>query len=145
MSLLGHRSNQWLKDFESELFPMMATLDRQPQTQLRHWSPKVDIKEEKSQYLVLVDLPGIEPKDIDIEMEDSTLTIKGEKHSEVTKESSDYYHTERAVGKFYRQFCLPDSVSKDDVVAKFKHGVLTLCIPKSMQQKVKKISIEAEM
>lgn len=139
-----YRPNQWLRDLESELIPFLSAMsEKAPKSELRDFAPKVDVKEEKNQYLVLVDIPGVDPKDIDVEMDGNTLTIRGEKFKEIKDESANYFHTERVSGKFFRQFTLPDNV-QDKIEAKYKHGVLTLTIPKQEVQKSRKILIESE-
>lgn len=138
-----YRPNNWLRDLESDIFPLLSAIsDKRAKSDLMDFAPKVDIKEEKNQYVVLVDLPGIDPKDIHIEMEKNTLTLKGEKQAELKEESGNYYHSERVRGRFFRQFTLPDNV-QDDIEAKYRHGVLTLTIPKMEVKKSKKIMIEA--
>lgn len=106
------------------------------------WVPAVDIKETKDAYEVVADVPGVEPKDIDVSLEDSVLTVKGERKSEVTDESEGYSRTERTYGSFYRRFTLPDMADADNISAKTEHGVLKLHIPKKEKILPKKISVE---
>jgi len=106
------------------------------------WVPAVDIKEVKGAYEVVADVPGVEPKDIDVSLEDGVLTVKGERKSENKDEGEGYTRTERSHGSFYRRFTLPDTADADNITAKTEHGVLKLYIPKKEKVMPKKISVE---
>jgi HSP20 family protein len=108
------------------------------------WSPTVDIKEEPDRFVILADIPGVKPEDIDVNMEDGVLTIKGEKQSESKTEENGYKRVERTFGTFYRRFSLPDTADPEGITAKTKHGVLELVIPKREAAQPKKIKVEAE-
>ncbi len=108
------------------------------------WSPTVDIKEEPDRFVILADIPGVKPEDIDVNMEDGVLTIKGEKQSENKTEENGYKRVERTFGTFYRRFSLPDTADPEGITAKTKHGVLELVIPKREAAQPKKIKVEAE-
>lgn len=95
-----------------------------------HWIPAVDIKEEKSQFVILADLPGIEKKDINISMEHNILSIKGERAVESKEEQNGFARVERMRGTFYRRFTLPDTADEKNIQAKMKNGVLEIVIPK---------------
>jgi HSP20 family protein len=92
----------------------------------------------------LVDLPGVDPKDIQISIEDNFLTIKGEKESKHQTTEDKYSKVERYFGKFYRRFALPDYLDHEQISAKTKHGVLEISIPKKEQRVLKKIEIKTE-
>ncbi len=106
------------------------------------WVPAVDIKEAKDAYEVVADVPGVDPKNIDVSIEDSVLTVKGERKSESKDEGEGFTRTERAYGSFYRRFTLPDTVDAENISAKTEHGVLKLYIPKKEKVLPKKISVE---
>lgn len=106
--------------------------------------PAVDIKEEDNQYLIMVDVPGVDPKDIHIHMENGILTIQGEKSSEKKEERDNYSRIERVSGTFYRRFSLPDTADAKGITAKSKHGVLEIAIPKNAQTQPHKIQVEEE-
>ena len=108
-----------------------------------HWMPSVDIKEEDDKFLIYADIPGVDPKDIDVSMENGILTIKGERETESKEEREGYKRTERSKGTFYRRFSLPDSADADKINAKSKNGVLELTIPKHEVVKPRKISVKA--
>jgi HSP20 family protein len=111
------------------------------------WSPKVDIKEEENEFVVFADIPGVDPKQIDIDMEGNTLTVKGEKSTikEEKDKKNSYYRVERTSGKFFRQFTLPETVDGSKISAKVKHGVLAIHLPKANESKhQRKIAIQEE-
>ena len=108
------------------------------------WTPAVDIKEESDKFVLLADIPGVKPEDIDISMENGVLTIKGEKKTEAKTEQEGFKRVERTHGSFYRRFSLPDSANAEAISAKSKLGVLEIVIPKREAVKPKKINVEAQ-
>lgn len=146
MSIIRRQPNYWLQDFENELFPLMSKwFDNESSGHtIQNWVPKVDVKEEKDKYLAFVDLPGVDPKDIEIEMDGHTLTIKGERQSASESKDENFFRVERAYGKFCRQFSLPDTIDSSAIQAKTKQGVLTIVLPKVVEQKAKKIQIQED-
>lgn len=106
------------------------------------WAPAVDIREEKECYVIHADIPGVDPKDIEVSMENGVLTVKGERESEKRDEREGFKRVERSKGSFYRSFSLPDSVDGDAISAKSRHGVLELVIPKAKNTGSRKISVE---
>lgn len=104
------------------------------------WTPAVDIKEEADRFVIHADIPGVDPKDIDVHMENGILTIRGERQSESKEEREGYKRIERVRGSFYRRFSLPDTANAEAISAKSQHGVLEVVIPK--QQKVQPRRIE---
>ena len=108
-----------------------------------HWRPAVDIKEEQEQFLITADLPGVDPKDIEITMEDGVLSIKGERTSEATQEKEGYKRVERMSGTFYRRFSLPDSADAERIEATGKDGVLTIVLPKHEKLQARRIEVKS--
>lgn len=108
------------------------------------WTPAVDIKEESDKFVLLADIPGVKPEDIDVSMENGVLTIKGEKKTEAKTEQAGYKRVERTYGSFYRRFSLPDTANADAIIAKSKLGVLEIVIPKREAVKPKKINVESQ-
>ena len=108
------------------------------------WAPAVDIKEEQDRFVIHADLPGVNPEDIDVSMENGVLTIKGEKNTEAKTEKENYKRVERIYGSFYRRFSLPDTADNEAISAKCKNGVLDIVIPKREAVKPKKISVNIE-
>ena len=108
-----------------------------------HWRPAVDIKEEADRFLITADLPGVEPKDIEITMDNGVLTIKGERKSEVRDEKEGYKRVERVSGTFYRRFSLPDTADAERIEAKGNHGVLEVTLPKHEKVQPRKIEVKS--
>ena len=110
---------------------------------ISHWRPAVDIKEEDNRFLIRADIPGVDPKDIEITMEEGVLTIKGERTSEKDEKREDYRRVERSRGTFYRRFSLPDTADAEKIVATGKDGVLELVIPKHDKVLPRRITIKS--
>ena len=127
-----------------DLYPLLSVFQENEQLpQDLAWAPKVDIREDKTEFVVFADVPGVNPKDINIEMEGNTLSIKGERKSEKEEKEKNYYKVECVTGKFFRQFILPETVNTTKISAKHKNGVLILRLPKEEQKHSRKITIEA--
>ncbi|MEM7027274.1 MAG: Hsp20/alpha crystallin family protein [Pseudomonadota bacterium] len=107
-----------------------------------HWRPAVDIKEEQNQFLITADLPGVDPKDIEITMEEGVLSIKGERSSEAAETKEGFKRVERTSGTFYRRFSLPDSADAERIEATGKDGVLTIVLPKHEKLQPRRISVK---
>lgn len=107
-----------------------------------NWAPSVDISESENSFTLLADIPGVDPKDIDISMEKGVLTIKGERSSENVEEGENFRRVERQSGQFYRRFTLPDSAVADKIEAKSAHGVLTITIPKQEVAASRRIEVK---
>ena len=105
------------------------------------WAPAVDIKEQDTGYLLIADIPGVDPKDIEIHMENGILTIKGERESEKKTEREGYKRIEREHGVFYRRFTMPEGVNADAIEATNKNGVLTVSIPKQEAKQARRITV----
>ncbi len=108
-----------------------------------HWRPAVDISEEEDRFVIHADLPGVDPKDIEITMENGVLTLKGERTVEDKEESKGYTRVERAHGTFYRRFSLPDTADADRIEASGKNGVLQISVPKHEKKLPKRISVKS--
>ena len=105
------------------------------------WVPRVDIKEEDKRFVILADIPGVDPKDIDVSMDKGILTIRGERKSESKDQNGKVTRVERSYGAFYRRFALPDSADAEGISASGKHGVLEISIPKKPETTPRRISI----
>lgn len=108
------------------------------------WQPPVDIYEDDQSVVIKAEIPDVDQKDIDIRIENNTLTLRGErKHaSEVKKEN--YYRVERYFGHFQRSFSLPSSIDQEKVQAACDKGILTITLPKRAEKKPKQISVEVK-
>ena len=108
------------------------------------WTPAVDIREDDHEYLLQMDLPQVEPKDVQVTVEDGVLTIRGERRLE--KQESDakakWHRVERFHGTFARVFTLPENVRQDSVDARFEHGVLSVHLPKAEPAKPKARAVQ---
>ena len=107
--------------------------------------PSIEMKEDDKAYHVTAELPGLDMKDINLDLRENTLTISGEKKTEKTEEKENTHYTERHYGRFERMIGLPQEVDADKVGASFKNGVLTIDLPKNpkAQDKNRKIEIKA--
>jgi len=106
------------------------------------WTPAVDVSETAEQVTVKTELPGIDPKEIDISLVGDLLTIKGEKKSEREEKKENYHLVERSYGSFSRSVRLPAAVDNDKIEAKYDKGVLTISCPKKEPVKPKAITIK---
>jgi HSP20 family protein len=106
------------------------------------WMPAVDIKEEDERFVISVDVPGVDPEQIEITMEHGTLTIRGERKLETQEEGEkSYRRVERLHGAFYRRFSLPDTADAEKISAKGQNGVLEIVIPKQAAIQPKRIKV----
>jgi HSP20 family protein len=106
--------------------------------------PAVDLYEEKDEIVAKVDLPGLEKEDIEVNISDHLLTVKGEKKREEETREADYYRSERSYGSFTRTVDLPKEVQVDKAQASFKNGVLMVRIPKTEEAKKKETKVKVE-
>jgi HSP20 family protein len=131
-----------LLDLHRFLESPFARWTEEPFPSLAQWTPSVDIKTEDKRYLVLVDVPGVEPDKIEVFVEGNALVIKGERHTETEEKKEGYSRIERRSGSFYRSFTLPADAEGDKISAKTKNGVLEIEIPKKKQAEAKRIKIK---
>ena len=106
-----------------------------------NWTPAVDIREEKDAFVLHADIPGVEPADIEITMENGVLTIKGERRVEKQSEEDSFKRVERAYGVFYRRFSLPETANADAITASGNNGVLEVRIPKQELAQPRRIAV----
>lgn len=106
------------------------------------WSPLTDISENKDQYLLKMDLPGVTKNDLKLSYEDGQLKISGERKQEKEDKDSKYHRIERTYGKYFRSFTLPKQIQAENIKAEFKDGQLTITIPKSEEAKPKELEIK---
>ena len=107
------------------------------------WRPAVDIKEEDDRFVIYADLPGVDPKDIEITMDKGVLTLKGERSEEKKEEHEGYKRVERVSGNFYRRFSLPDTADAERIEAKGENGVLEITLPKHEKVQPRKITVKS--
>ena len=111
------------------------------ESNLTSWAPAVDIYETEHELVVKADLPEVDPKELDIRVENNLLTIRGERKFEKKVNEENYLRVERAYGSFSRSFSLANSVKSDAIKADYQNGVLTLSIPKREEAKPKQIKV----
>jgi HSP20 family protein len=112
--------------------------------EVREWLPSLDVSETKNDLVVKAELPGMDPKDINISLSNGLLTITGEKKQEKEEKDENYHLIERSYGSFTRSVRLPREVQSDKITASFKNGVLRVTLPKSEEAKKKEIKIKVE-
>src|SRR5258708_2254357 len=108
---------------------------------LTTWAPPVDIYETEHELVVKADLPEVDPKDLDIRVENNILTIRGERKFEKKVSEENYLRVERSYGSFARSFTLANTVNSEAIKADYQNGVLTLNIPKKEEAKPKQIKV----
>lgn len=125
-----------LKAFEETMNRLFTESNGRP------WVPPVDIKENEHALILTADVPGLKFEDIDVRVENGTLTIRGERKFEAKEEKTGYHRVERSYGAFQRVFDLPDTVDVEGVKADYKDGVLTVTLPKKEIAKPKQIKVQ---
>jgi len=155
MSLVRWNPARELATWPSDLFGIQREINRMFDTVFRYdtrddenvfnaWTPAVDIAEHDEQYLVKVELPGVNKDDVKITLENNILTIRGEKKQEKETKKENYHRVERSYGSFQRSFTLPTSVKSDKIDAVYKDGILQIALPKAEEAKPKQIEVKVK-
>jgi HSP20 family protein len=105
------------------------------------WAPAVDIYEQDGNIVLKAELPGIDPKDVDVRVENNILTLRGERKLDTEVKRESYHRVERSYGTFIRSFTLPNMIDTEKIKAEYKDGVLRMILPKKDEAKPKQISI----
>ena len=137
MSLSHYDPLASLRAVESAFSRMLT----EPQTN-RPWAPSVDIFETDNELVVKADIPDMKFEDIDVHIENGTLTLKGERKFESDKTEGGWHRVERSYGTFERAFTLPDTVNPEGVKADYKNGALTVTLPKKEIAKPRQVKVE---
>jgi len=129
---------------EGGLFPGAERDDSSVVTS--QWAPLVDIREEPDRFVLYADIPGVDPQDIEVQMDRGLLTIKGERRIDLGGENNNgrFSRIERMHGVFHRRFALPDSADPEGITAVGRHGVLEISIPKRAETTPRRITINTE-
>jgi HSP20 family protein len=127
--------------FSREIDRVFDAFFGQNEQQARRWVPPMDLVEAEDHFVLKADLPGLSEGDVNIEVQDGSLTISGERRAEHEERERGWYRIERAFGAFNRSLTLPDGVDPDGIQAAFSNGVLELRIPKPEQRKPRRIEI----
>lgn len=122
--------------------PFYADFDKLTNEAEGTWHPSVDISENENAFVLKAELPGVNREDINIDINNKTLTLKGEKKFEEKTEKENYVRVERSYGSFSRTFALSDKVDTENVKASYKDGVLEVTLPKREEAKPKEIKVE---
>ena len=138
---LQNLQDEFKQVFE-RFFGEAAAVADQSDVVTSQWAPRVDIKEEDDRFVIFADIPGVDPKDIEVQMDKGILSIRGERASEQKTETERYARRERAWGMFYRRFALPDSADPDGITATGRHGVLRIDIPKRPETTPRRIQVQ---
>ena len=110
----------------------------------RPWSPAVDIYETENDLVFKADLPEVDQKDIDVRVENQTLTISGQRKFEKTESNKGYHRIERSYGNFQRSFAVPNTFDTEKIAASFKNGVLSVTLPKKEAAKPRQVKVEVQ-
>jgi HSP20 family protein len=106
------------------------------------WAPQTDLMETDDAFQLRLDVPGMSKNDIEINLQNGTLTVSGERTSERTDEGEEYVRVERAFGTFHRRFSLPDAVDEKNIKATYESGVLSIHVPKTEETSRRQIEIQ---
>jgi len=107
------------------------------------WAPRVDVEETDKEIFVTADVPGVDPKDVEVTVLDGSLIVKGEKKEEREENKKNFHRVERFTGSFYREIPLPSGTDPDKISATTTKGVLKICVPKKPEVLPKKIAVKA--
>ena len=141
-SMVPRTGMSGLKREMERLFDRFIERDEWPT--LGEWTPSIDLKETKDEFVVKAEVPGMDPKDIQVSLQEDLLTIKGEKKQEKEEKDERHHRIERSHGAFTRSVKLPVGVDGTTVSATFKNGLLTVTLPKTPTSKGIAIQIKAE-
>ena len=135
MSTLQHRMNSLFNE------PFFRSGSEDDELHMGSWLPVVDMFDDDDKIVIKAELPGMDKKDISVDIENRVLTLSGERNYDNEVKEDNYYRRERAYGRFKRAFNLPADVDSDQIKADFKDGVLKVEIPKPEEQKPKQITV----
>lgn len=142
MSLIRYEPWSLHRDFFNELSKHFDRSGDASSAATAEWAPNVDIEEYADKFVLYADVPGVDPKSIDITLENGVLTLSGSREQALEPKGVESRRLERHTGRFHRRFALPDTVDGESVSASGKHGVLEIVIPKRAQAQARKISVK---
>lgn len=141
---LQEQFNNLVEEAYGRTMGSMAPVRRSKSYERNHWMPPVEAWESERDIHLSMDLPGVQPEDMDVQVEGDQLIIKGERQSSAGDESKNYKRQEKTYGSFYRAFSLTTPVNKDKITASYKNGVLEVTIPKAEAVQPKQIKVSVE-
>lgn len=148
MTLIRWEPTRELSSLQSDVNRLFNTFFDTPAAgnaaTMRRWIPAMDLVETQDHFILRADLPGLAEGDVSIELEDTVLTVSGERKVEHEEGEEGYYRVERATGAFSRSLTLPEGVNADSIEASFANGVLEIRVPKPEARKPRKVSISVE-
>jgi HSP20 family protein len=154
MSLIRWNPARDLATFPSDIFNMQREMNKmfdsffhgvdEPSLLNGNWMPAVDVAEEDNEYVVKIELPGVNKDDVKITLESNILTIRGEKKAEKETKERNYHRMERSYGSFQRSFTLPTTVKNDKIDAEYRDGILSITLPKAEEAKPKHIEVKVK-
>lgn len=128
--------------FDSNFWRPFDLLGDEIQRTLQHWTPKTDIVETETALTITANIPGVKPEDVQVEVDNHALIIKGKTEEQKEEKGKTWYRMERESGELYRRFELPDNVDIETLNARIEHGTLTITIQKKPSAARKQIAIE---
>ena len=145
MTLIRWEPTRELSSLQSDVNRLFNAFFDTPATgnggAMRRWIPAMDLVETDDHFILRADLPGLTEQDVSIDLEDTVLTVSGERKVEHEDGQEGYYRVERATGSFSRSLTLPEGVDADAIEASFANGVLEIRIPKPEERKPRKVAI----
>lgn len=140
--VLGQLSE--LHDEFERLFDLPLSHQTRSSPWMNGWTPVLDVFEDKDQFVVKAELPGMKQEDIQVSLHDATLTVSGERKGEQKDKDAGVYRSERYFGRFQRTIDLPNTVDQAKVTADYQDGILTIALPKTEAAKPKRISVSVK-
>ena len=128
--------------FSQEVNRLFNTLFDASDAASQSWVPSMDLTEAEDHFVLKADLPGVGEDDVNIEVQDNSLTISGERREEHEQRERGWYRVERQFGRFSRSLTLPEGVDAEGIAAEFDRGVLTVRIPKPEERKPRRVEIK---
>ena len=131
MTLVRYNPYRNLSAFSGMVDQFREDFDSSLSSKVENWHPLVDVSEYDDHYEFVAEVPGLKKDEIKVSLEDSVLTLSGEKQSEIKDEKKNYHRIERVFGTFERSFRLPKEIQTENIHAKHENGVLTVTVPKA--------------
>lgn len=151
MNVVPRRRGAWdvLEAFREEMDHVLhrfggELMPKGPANEFAVWAPKVDVEETDKEIVVRADLPGVDPKDVEVTVEGGALIIRGEKKEEYEDTKKNFHRVERFVGRFYREVPLPQGTDPDKVQATTAKGVLEIHVPKAAEFQPRKVLVQSK-
>ncbi|HLQ86213.1 MAG TPA: Hsp20/alpha crystallin family protein [Salinisphaeraceae bacterium] len=143
MALVRYQPSSLLQQFNNEINRMfMRNTEDFPALSRGQWSPAVNVRETEDAYYIEAEVPGIEPKDIEVTLDKGVLRLAGERRDNNDEDDGSLRHVERFYGRFERRFTLPDSADGDNIEARAEQGVLKLAIRKKAASQPRRIEVQ---